>query len=246
MGRSRQVAKGGGGAPEWVLTYGDMMSLLLTFFIMLAALSEIKKEDQFEVLAEALRRRFGKFVSLDDLALYYKPTVATPLKSVSQGREKLAKTLQGASRVKGPSGREAKVRAIRPGDEATTGGVIFFEEGSNQPLPGFEESLKKISETLVGKPQKIEVRGHTSPRPLPPDSPFKSQWDLAYAECLLVVQKLIELGIEPERIRISLAASNEPLFTDPDPEKRKQNARVEVSLLNEVATGVSSPSKSGS
>ncbi|GIX02111.1 MAG: hypothetical protein KatS3mg112_1048 [Thermogutta sp.] len=72
---------------------------------MLAALSEVKKEDQFEALAEALRRRFGKYVSLDELALYYKPTVATPLKSVSEGREKLAKTLEGASKVKGPRGR---------------------------------------------------------------------------------------------------------------------------------------------
>lgn len=232
-----EQSTGGGGAPEWVLTYGDMMSLLLTFFIMLAALSEVKKQDQFEALAEALRKRFGKYLSLDDLALYYKPTAATPLKSVSQGREKLAKTLEGASRVKGQAGTEAKVRAIRPGDEATTGGVVFFEEGSDQPLPGFEESLKKIAESLAGKPQKVEVRGHTSPRPLPQDSPFHSHWDLAYAESLKVAQKLIELGIEAQRIRISVAGANEPLYSDPDPEKRKLNARVEISLLNELTYG---------
>ncbi|MGB9689992.1 flagellar motor protein MotB [Thermogutta sp.] len=247
MGRLKQESSGGGGgAPEWVLTYGDMMSLLLTFFIMLAALSEVKKEDQFEALAEALRRRFGKYVSLDELALYYKPTVATPLKSVSEGREKLAKTLEGASKVKGPRGREAKVRSIRPGDEATTGGVVFFEEGTDQPLPGFDESLKKIAESLAGKPQKIEIRGHTSARPLPPGSSFRTHWDLAYAECLRVMEKLVELGIEPERIRISVAAANEPLFTDPDPEKRKQNARVEIALLNELTTsGSIFPSKGG-
>ena len=247
MGRLKQESSGGGGgAPEWVLTYGDTMSLLLTFFIMLAALSEVKKEDEFEALAEALRRRFGKYVSLDELALYYKPTVATPLKSVSEGREKLAKTLEGASKVKGPRGREAKVRAIRPGDEATTGGVVFFEEGTDQPLPGFDEALKKIAESLAGKPQKIEIRGHTSARPLPPGSPFRTHWDLAYAECLRVMGKLVELGIEPERIRISVAAANEPLYTDPDPEKRKQNARVEIALLNELTTsGTIFPSKGG-
>jgi chemotaxis protein MotB len=247
MGRLKQESSGGGGgAPEWVLTYGDTMSLLLTFFIMLAALSEVKKEDEFEALAEALRRRFGKYVSLDELALYYKPTVATPLKSVSEGREKLAKTLEGASKVKGPRGREAKVRAIRPGDEATTGGVVFFEEGTDQPLPGFDEAIKKIAESLAGKPQKIEIRGHTSARPLRPGSPFRTHWDLAYAECLRVMGKLVELGIEPERIRISVAAANEPLYTDPDPEKRKQNARVEIALLNELTTsGTIFPSKGG-
>ncbi|HOA53996.1 MAG TPA: flagellar motor protein MotB, partial [Thermogutta sp.] len=59
MAGLKEEPSGGGGAPEWVLTYGDMMSLLLTFFIMLAALSEVKKKDEFEMLAEALRRRFG-------------------------------------------------------------------------------------------------------------------------------------------------------------------------------------------
>ena len=234
MSGLKQKPSGGGGAPEWVLTYGDMMSLLLTFFIMLAALSEIKKQDQFEVLAEALRNRFGRYVSLDDIALYYKPTVATPLKSVSQGREKVSRTLEGASKTKGPQGREPRVTTIRSGDEATTGGVIFFQEGSDVPEASFQEKIAHIAKTLSGKPQKIEIRGHTSPRPLDPESPYRTHWDLAFAECLKVMEELISAGIEPERIRISIAAANEPIYTEPDPEKRQQNARVEISLLNEL------------
>ncbi|MGQ9504040.1 MAG: OmpA/MotB family protein [Thermogutta sp.] len=234
MSGLKQEASGGGGAPEWVLTYGDMMSLLLTFFIMLAALSEVKKEDQFEALAEALRKRFGKYVSLEDIALYYKPTVATPLKSVSQGREKVTRTLEGASKTKGPKGREPRVTAIRPADEATTGGVIFFQEGSDEPETNFREKIAEIAKSLSGKPQKIEIRGHTSPRPLDPESPYRSHWDLAFAECLKVMNELISAGIEPERIRISVAAANEPIYTEPHPEKRQQNARVEISLLNEL------------
>ncbi|NMC21661.1 MAG: OmpA family protein [Thermogutta sp.] len=234
MGKLAQEQSGGSGAPEWVLTYGDMMSLLLTFFIMLAAMSEVKKEDQFEALADALRKRFGKYVSLDEIAMYYKPTTATPLKSVSHGREKLARTLDGAGRVKGPAGRENLVRAIRPSDDATTGGVIFFEEGTNQPTASFDETIAKIASVLAGKPQKIEIRGHTSSRPLPPDSPYKNHWDLAYAECLKVMEKLTEAGIDPRRIRIAVVGANEPLSIDPAPEKRKMNARVEISMLNEL------------
>ena len=47
------------GAPAWVMTYGDMMTLLLTFFIMLVALSEIKKEDQFRAIVKAVKKAFG-------------------------------------------------------------------------------------------------------------------------------------------------------------------------------------------
>ena len=43
-----QEDDGGGGIPEWVVTFGDMMSLLLTFFIMLVSLSEIKEEQKYQ------------------------------------------------------------------------------------------------------------------------------------------------------------------------------------------------------
>ena len=50
---------GGGGIPEWVVTFGDMMSLLLTFFIMLVSLSEIKEEEKYQALVESVRQKFG-------------------------------------------------------------------------------------------------------------------------------------------------------------------------------------------
>ena len=50
---------GGGDIPEWVVTFGDMMSLLLTFFIMLVSLSEIKQEEKYQAMVESLTQRFG-------------------------------------------------------------------------------------------------------------------------------------------------------------------------------------------
>ncbi|MFP6677633.1 MAG: flagellar motor protein MotB [Pirellulaceae bacterium] len=42
--------------PEWVVTFGDMMSLLLTFFIMLVSLSELKEEDQYQALVQSMQK----------------------------------------------------------------------------------------------------------------------------------------------------------------------------------------------
>ena len=50
----------GGGIPEWVVTFGDMMSLLLTFFIMLFSMSEIKEEQQYQAMLDALHQQFGQ------------------------------------------------------------------------------------------------------------------------------------------------------------------------------------------
>ena len=49
----------GGGIPEWVVTFGDMMSLLLTFFIMLVSLSEVKEKERYQTMVDTLQRRFG-------------------------------------------------------------------------------------------------------------------------------------------------------------------------------------------
>src|SRR5215213_460957 len=48
------------GTPEWMVTYSDMMSLLLTFFILLVSLSEIKKNDRFQGIADSIQHHFGQ------------------------------------------------------------------------------------------------------------------------------------------------------------------------------------------
>ena len=49
----------GGGVPEWVVTFGDMMSLLLTFFIMLVSMSEVKEQERYQAMVDSIRQRFG-------------------------------------------------------------------------------------------------------------------------------------------------------------------------------------------
>ncbi len=44
------------GVPEWLVTFGDMMSLLLTFFIMLFSMSEMKQEQKYQAVMEALHQ----------------------------------------------------------------------------------------------------------------------------------------------------------------------------------------------
>jgi chemotaxis protein MotB len=45
--------------PEWTVTFGDLMTILLTFFVMLVSMSEFKKTDRFQRVADSLERRFG-------------------------------------------------------------------------------------------------------------------------------------------------------------------------------------------
>jgi len=224
------------GIPEWVVTFGDMMSLLLTFFIMLVSLSEIKKDEQYQAMVESLRRQFGHDTSTASLSPgRHAPRTAELAKLASQGRSKRSNLMKGGDKVRAPEGENPRVRIIRPGSQVNTGTVVTFPEFEATLTEQARRDLQKEAAEMGGKPQKIEVRGHTTQRPLPGDSPYRDDWDLAYARARAVKEFLVSLGIEADRIRVSVAADQEPIYEGTDSEKLKRNARVEVFLLDELA-----------
>jgi chemotaxis protein MotB len=226
----------GGGIPEWVVTFGDMMSLLLTFFIMLTSLSEIKQQEQYQAMAESFRKRFGHETALLSMIPgRSKPRNSALAKLAVMGRARRADTLSGGDKVKAPVGDYPRVQSIRQGEQATRGGVVYFHEGTAELTEEHKLILQAAAEVIGGKPQKIEIRGHTSTRPLASDSPYRDHWDLAYDRCRKVQEFLISLGIDPKRIRITAAADNEPVYTGTNPRLQEDNPRVEVLMLNELA-----------
>lgn len=215
------------GAPDWFVTYADLMSLLLTFFIMLAAMSDARNEPRVAQAVEAMHKQFGP----DRNAAF---SLAPP---------------RGA-RTEGPPGRSPLVKTVRSGEPAVAGGVLLFEEDSAEIGDAAREEVRFIHQQFQGKLQKIEVRGHTTRRPLPSGSPYADHWALAYARCRAVADLLVSFGTDPKRIRLSAAAGYEPAYTGDDVHRRRENSRVEVFLLNEFvvhadradpAAGVAAP-----
>ena len=224
------------GIPEWVVTFGDMMSLLLTFFIMLVSMSEIKTEEKFQAMVESMRRQFGHDMSMASVSpgehhsRTHAPTVMATL-----GRAKKKDTHKGGTPTQAPVGDDERVRIIRPGTSTAIGTVVFFKDGTIELDQESREALDKEMEQIIGKPQKIEIRGHTSQQlaangPAPLDA-----MDLGYRRVRSVMQYLTEKhAIPPERIRLSSAGAWEPMFLTSDTEKMRMNPRVEVFLLEET------------
>jgi chemotaxis protein MotB len=96
--------------------------------------------------------------------------------------------------------------------------------------------LRRIAAELSGKPQRIEIRGHSSPRALPAGSPYRDDWDLAYERCRKVVEFLSAQGIDRHNLRISAAGSNEPLARGPGELPARGPARVEIYMLSEFVS----------
>jgi flagellar motor protein MotB len=118
-------------------------------------------------------------------------------------------------------------------DNVVAGGRIYFSERSAQLTDEQVRTLRTVSDDLAGKMQKIEIRGHTSRRPLAAGSRYADHWDLAYARCRAVAECLMLQGIDSRRIRLSVAGANEPAQPSAESPMLTQDSRVEIRLLNE-------------
>ena len=93
------------GIPEWVVTFGDMMSLLLTFFIMLVSLSEIKQEEQYQAMVESLRQKFGHdLAQITMIPGKTRPRNSSIAKMATMGRARKLDVMQGGHKSRAPEG----------------------------------------------------------------------------------------------------------------------------------------------
>ena len=219
------------GGPDWILTYGDMMSLLLTFFIMLVSLSELKGDQKYQAIVEAVMQHLGYRAAPAGPSEpgYTLGGIIEKLKSLGA----FTNTDKGTGGVKtaGAEGNELRVFRGREGTSIHAGNALIFESGSATLSPEADEVLKAIAQTLAGKPNKVDVRGHTSSAPLPEGSPFADRTQLSYERARHVAERLTTHGIQPERLRISALADTEPLPSTADKRSLRPD-RVEIFVLD--------------
>lgn len=224
------------GIPDWVVTFGDMMSLLLTFFIMLVSLSEIKEEETYQALVDSMQRQFGYAKTIDALTPGDSRTRTSAYTTLATtGRAKRTDIAQGGVPKKAPSGEERTVRIVRPGQMTAVGSVIFFELGSDAITEQADQVIRDLAAQLRGKPQKIEVRGHVSSEYAARTSGSDEAILLGFRRAAAVRHLLVERErIDPIRFRVSSAADSEPMSRTSRGTAVARNPRVEVFMLDET------------
>lgn len=195
------------GAAEWVVTYGDMMSLLLTFFIMLFSMSTLEVV-KFQATAEALQSQFGYSMSADRVPGTHKGNARNEAVRAI-GRAKRRDLLAGGNPVQAPIGDFSAVLKMQPKGAPVTGGKIMFQLGSDQIDQQAQEDLKILATKIAGSPYRIEIRGHTAP--VEKGIYSRNNWDLSYTRAFNVMEFFVkECGIREKNLRVSSVAQFEP------------------------------------
>ena len=213
------------GAPEWIVSFADMVTILMAFFVILYSMAGVKDTAQEEAMMRSLRLNLGPLKSM--LApLISKKSKFAATTSIPQGGEGGAQTREMA---------QARVARVAPGDPSAAGGMLDFEADSLELSAENQRQLTAIVRVLAGKGQSVEIRGHASRRPLGDDSPYRDAWDLAFARCRKTMDLLAAAGIEPSRMRLSVSPLPPQTFAGEDASPAERDARVEVFMLGEFS-----------
>ena len=223
------------GVPDWIVSFGDMMSLLLCFFVLLFSMGQTEQE-KFQAMADSMQHQFGQ--TNPRLKIY--PRDHPPL---MKRKERLCtdefdrgQTIQTSTEQEAQQGSDKqRLWVTRPGPSPTAGVVLLFDAGASELNENHRRKLHEAAEMFAGKANRIEIRGHATGRPPEAGDTYRDEWELAFQRCYRTMQQLVDQeGIDRRRIRLGLAGKNEPLYRGVEPESLRMNSRVEVYMLNEI------------
>jgi chemotaxis protein MotB len=223
----------GGGGLRWLLTYADMITLLMAVFIMMYSMSVVSME-KFNQAAAGLRAEFGGKASSQaggasarphpDLMDTDLPALEDDLQSVRQQLEEYIKENE----------LEEVIRTSHEGR-----GLVITLVSDNLLFPVGEATLRapalsildKIARLLQDIPNLVVIEGHTCILPIRTER-YPSNWELSAARACAVVRYLAEQWhIDPVRMAATGYGESRPVQPNDSEEGRALNRRVEIVIL---------------
>jgi len=249
----RKKKKGGGEAgPEtagglrWLITYADMITLLLGVFILLASSSQTSGKAQEDVI-EAFQKIFSivdkkgsESGILESPKLpHHRETKVTSI--ASKPRENQLKALVKGFANESPQRRPVIERSDR-GTIIRFRDVIFFDPGNAELKKEAYPTLERLAKILEQIPNNIIIEGHTDPRPIE-TTQFPSNWDLSVMRAAAVArylryhaEKITKMNSEElhkYQARLSITGYGPYKLLDPVNPYAAVNRRIDIVLLKE-------------
>ncbi len=220
------------GAPCWVVTFGDMMSLLLTFFILLLSFAEMQVV-KYKLFTGSVMEAFG---IQEVTPLFNRPQgrsiVKTAFSSPYHSRTLLNGMKSSTERQtnRTPSGRvDIEVFQDYRGIVVSVGEDEMFEPGKAKLRPAIWPFLDDVLHTATENGAQIQVEAHTDNRPMR-SARFKSNDYLSAGRSVAVVRYFLGVDNElhPERLEAVAFGPHRPKVVNMSQSAMKKNRRVEI------------------
>ena len=199
---------------EWIFTYGDLVTLLLCFFILLFSMcrTDIEKSKQIS----------ESFKSMP-------PGSPFIFSGQSSNLDKASKELE---QLDVPD--DVSINASNAGLEVTFSKTVAFEQGSVSISEKAKKTLIKMLPIIGQLQNNIEISGHTDESDS--NQKYPSNWELSVARASVIAAFLESKLIPVDRIQVAGYGDSRPRFNPDTAYKRNLNRRVQILLLPEDQT----------
>jgi chemotaxis protein MotB len=213
-------------APFWMTTYGDIMTLLVTFFVLLISMSEVRMK-KFQDAITNFQRQPGVLSGQNSVVRSQKSKSSSSQSRARRRNEKYQAFLKKLNE----KGLEDQIQAnlVDEGIHVVIADSLMFRTGRARLIEPSRSVLRMLADLLTKDVKSVVVEGHTDDRPIDTER-FPSNWELSTARAASSVRFLHEnaLGYDPSRFTAVGYGSYHPRATNETREGRARNRRVEI------------------
>jgi chemotaxis protein MotB len=225
----------------WMITFGDLIMLLLTFFVLLLTMKSMDEGTvrKISIQASGPLDNIGikeRVLAVEELERYVKPVVIRSNDMLEKAFE-LLEGVQPLSKKISETGNLRDIVEVTEGDrgvEVTLSSDQLFDSGEAEIRPDRYYILDQIGVLFRYAKNDILIMGHTDDIPTS-GLPFKSNWDLSFYRALSVLYYLTDsLYLKPDRFAAGGFGDTLPRFPNDTKENREKNRRVVFVLKHSV------------
>ncbi|WP_434564523.1 flagellar motor protein MotB [Thermoanaerobacterium thermosaccharolyticum] len=215
---------------RWLLTYSDMITLLMIFFIVLYTISTVNSQ-KFQQIAASLGKTFdgtnyvvGQYSGNSILDSIKTANNANTNNTIESQLDKLIKQNNLQNMV--------TYKVEERGFVISLNDTLLFDTGSADVKPDQKATLIKIGNILKTMPNYIRVEGYTDDVPIN-NSQFHSNWELSVIRATNVVEILVnDVKIDPAKISAVGYGEYRPIVPNDSDKNRQLNRRVDIVIMN--------------
>lgn len=231
-------------APEnherWLITYADLITLLLVFFIIMYSMSQVD-QSKYESLSQSLNLQFNKADSILEMNSGLTDGMNPSMSNGIEGKLSQENEEQKLEEFKNQIDTyiqeheldtEVTVEDTKRGITITMNDVFLFDLGKADLKPPAFDIMDHLATLLPELDAKVAIEGHTDNVPMKTGSYYKDNWELSLQRSLSVLRYLTgKVNMDDNKFIVTGYADTMPKVPNDTPENRAKNRRVEITIL---------------
>jgi len=232
MSRKRKKQAPKGGAPGWIVTYGDLVTLVLTFFILLFSFSQTDIV-KFQQVMTSMQGALGILEGGQQLiAQDAGPAIQDSEMQTAGQKQKQQQTQRQIDQAIKDMKMEGRMSTLidRRGLVIRVVDTALFDSGSADIRPEARQMLTNVVQIIKDVPNDVQIEGHTDNVPINTFR-FPSNWELSSARASSVIRAFVQMGVNPKKLSAAGYGEYYPVAPNDSAANRQKNRRIDIVIL---------------